>query len=220
MTTVENPDLTSAGSAAAPAPAEPTEPAQAPPAAAPPAAAAPAADDPAPVAAGEPERPSRRRLPRPGVRRVLAGVAVAALLGVTVAAVLVAWAAQRQDARRTSATAAARSYALDFSTYDYRHLDADFAKVQSHLTGSFKADYASTSGSLKQLITQYRGVSTARVVGAAPSHVGAEHATVLLFLDQTVTNTAAPDPRLDRNRLTLSLLRAGDRWLVSDLQLN
>ncbi|HEY0560565.1 MAG TPA: hypothetical protein VGD03_09805 [Frankiaceae bacterium] len=219
MTTVENPDLTSAGSAAV-EPAEPAEPAQAPPAAAQSEAAGPAAADPAPAAAEEPEQPSRRRLPRPGVRRALAGVAVAALLGVTVAAVLVAWAAQRQDARRTSATAAARSYALDFSTYDYRHLDADFARVQSHLTGSFKADYASTSGSLKQLITQYRGVSTAQVVGAAPSHVGAEHATVLLFLDQTVTNTAAPDPRLDRNRLTLSLLRAGDHWLVSDLQLN
>ena len=125
------------------------------------------------------------------------------------------------EALRASAMTTAREYALDFSTYDYRHLDQDFQTVTSHLAPSFRAQYQQTVASLKSLVVQYRGTATATVqgVGLASLDQSKGTAIVLVFLDQKVTNTNLKAPRIDTNRLQITLQRTGDTWLMSDLQL-
>lgn len=165
---------------------------------------------------------------------VAAGVVI---VGLAVALALVAvdlghrndqLAAARRDAKglsqvqslRDSALASAKKYAVDFGSYDYAKLDHDFQLVSSHLTKSFADKYAQISQQLKSVIVKYKGRSTATVQGAGVSSVTGKQAVVVLFLDQTVTTTQSNKPRVDRNRLTMTLqLQADGTWLISDLEL-
>ncbi|HEX3336602.1 MAG TPA: hypothetical protein VHS54_09075 [Jatrophihabitans sp.] len=126
-----------------------------------------------------------------------------------------------RSAANTRATVAtvATTYAIDFGSYDYRHLDADFKKVASHLTPSFAANYTKSSDRLKPTIVQYQGKSTARVQGVGVSSATQSAATVIVFLDQTVTTSQSTTPRVDRNRLQMNLVRRDGKWLIQNLLL-
>lgn len=41
----------------------------------------------------------------------------------------------------------------------------------------------------------------------------------MLFVDQVVTNTNNAEPRADRNRMQMTLMRPDDRWLIDEVQL-
>lgn len=121
---------------------------------------------------------------------------------------------------RSDALNTAEKYAVDFGSYDYSKLDQNFTLVSSHLTKSFAAKYQQISQQLKSVIVQYKGKSTATVEGAGISSFTAKRAVVVLFLDQTVTTTQSKQPRVDRNRLTMTLQRQPDGiWLISNLKL-
>ena len=124
------------------------------------------------------------------------------------------------ESLRDSALSAAKKYAVDFGSYDYTKLDQDFQLVSSHLTKSFAAKYAQISQQLESVIVQYKGKSTAAVQGAGVSSIAGKQAVVVLFLDQTVTTTQSKQPRVDRNRLTMTLqLQPDGSWLISDMAL-
>jgi Mce-associated membrane protein len=183
------------------------------------------------AASGDASGPGRGRL---GWLLVAAGVVI---VGLAVALALVAvdlghrddqLATARRDANglsqlqslRESALSSARKYAVDFGSYNYAKLDHDFQLVSSHLTKSFADKYAQISQQLKSVIVKYKGRSTATVQGAGVSSVTGKQAVVVLFLDQTVTTTQSSKPRVDRNRLTMTLQRQADgTWLISDLEL-
>ncbi len=129
-------------------------------------------------------------------------------------------AANRIDAARASALKAALTYAVDFGSYDYQHLDADFQRVTEHLTAGFAKKYSSVSRDLRAVIVQYKGRSTATVQGAAISSVTSTHAVAVIFLDQTVITTQSKTPRIDRNRMQMTMQRQGNGdWMISDLAL-
>jgi Mce-associated membrane protein len=52
------------------------------------------------------------------------------------------------------------------------------------------------------------------VASASPEQV-----QVVVFVDQAITNAAAATPRIDRNRLLMTLNPHDGRWLVSNLEL-
>ena len=116
-----------------------------------------------------------------------------------------------------SAVTAAKSYAVEFGSYDYRHLDADFAKVAAHLTPQFKTSYIASSSKLKPAIEQVQGVAVGTVRAAGLVSATDTTALVAVFLDQKVTTSQSSTPRIDRNRLLVSLVKSGDSWLISKL---
>ncbi|HJQ43084.1 MAG TPA: hypothetical protein VJ831_08365, partial [Jatrophihabitantaceae bacterium] len=150
---------------------------------------------------------------------VVGAIVIAGLIALTTVLALKLDDRNNTNDLRASATKSARQFAIDFSTYDYRHLDQDFAKVSAHLAPSFRAQYASTTASLKSIVVQYRGVATASVQGVGVTSVSSKKAVVVVFLDQQVTNSATKTPRIDRNRLEVTLQRSKGQWLLSDLQL-
>lgn len=128
--------------------------------------------------------------------------------------------ADHADSLRESALAAAKQDAVDFASYNYTTLAADFARARSHLTPDFAAKYDQISAQLRAVIVQYRGQSKAAVLGAAVQSVGPKQAVVLLFVDQTITTNQSKTPRVDRNRMQLTLQRQSNgTWLISDLLL-
>lgn len=204
-----------------------------------PAADSPAADGPAtgnraaddPVADGpaadvDGEAPARAG--GSGRRRgvVCAVLALLVVLGLVAVVVL---ALEHRDGRaaeraRAAAVEAARRAAPVVLSYDHRHLERDFAAARAHLTGSFRDEYRRTTTSVVgPTARKYRGVVRATVVAPpgggdpAVSVVSAspDRAVVLLFVNQVTTSTQVSGPRVDLNRVRMTLARTSGGWKVS-----
>lgn len=152
-------------------------------------------------------------------------VAVSALSVVTIALAVVLvistrWILQQRDLNtaRTQALQVAARNAVDFGTYDYQTLDADFKKVAAELAPSFAANYAQVTASLKSTVEQYKGKSTATVQAIGVVKVNSpKSVVVVVLLDQTVTTSQSTTARIDRNRLEMTLEKQHGTWLISKL---
>lgn len=161
---------------------------------------------------------SRKPRPRPVVA-VLSGALVLAL-------VLAGWLGLKvrsdndlQDARRT-VVAAANGFAVDLTTYNHTRLEADFQKVLDNSTGSFRSEYTAASASLRELIAKFKATATGKVLDSAVVLSSEENrAVVLLFVDQSVSNSNSKEPRVDRSRMKMGLEKRDGRWLISALDL-
>ena len=187
-----------------------------------------AAPTPAPEPAPSPE-PAPAPEPAPRPRQSLGGGLVAAIavtgLGVAMLIAALLWTTVKlhnadavTDARAT-ALAAAKTFSIELATYDYHTLDRDFGAVIDHSTGTFKSDFTKASKDLEPLITKYQATSTGRVAAAGVQDASTDNAVVVLFVDQTVKNSSATTPRLDRNRLRVTLVHSGNGWLASKVEI-
>lgn len=151
------------------------------------------------------------------VALVALGVVVAGLIAVLVVGYL-SWQHQRDvNSARAAALKSAKTFAVDFGSYDYQHLDTEFAAVAKKMTPGFAKDYTSTSAKLKPTLMQYKTHVSAKIQGAGVTSVSTSKAVVLVFLDQTVQTSQSSTPRIDRNRLEVHLQKSGGKWLVSQL---
>lgn len=148
-----------------------------------------------------------------GLSLVLVLLAAAALIG----AVKLRDAAQRDDAR-SAALAAARQEALNLTSIDGQNIDADLKRVQDNATGAFATDFAGRAKDLKSVLTTNAVVAEGHVIEAALVRGDNDTATVLVVVDSSVKNKAAPAGRDNTYRMQLDLERHGGRWLTSSLQ--
>lgn len=150
-------------------------------------------------------------------------IALAALLAVSVAASVTFGLLFKGKADAQSASAAAldtaRSYAVTITTYDYRELDQNIADVLEGATGEFKDQYSGASKSLRQLIEEAKATAKGTVIDASVKSATDDTAEVMLFVDQSVTNVGTKQPRIDRNRVLMTLERRDDRWLASGVEI-
>src|SRR4051794_25870427 len=104
-------------------------------------------------------------------------------------------------------------------SYDYRHLDRDFARAEALLTPRFRKQYLDTTEKgVKPLAGKYKAISTAQVTSAGLVEGSRDRAVVLVFVSQTATNSQLSAPRLDRARIKATLVRGGDGWLIDNLE--
>jgi Mce-associated membrane protein len=119
---------------------------------------------------------------------------------------------------RGAATAAARTEARQVLSYDYRHLDADFTRATRGLTGAFKTQYTKTTRTVvRPSAEQYKAVVKAQVVATSVVRSTPDRVVLLLFVNQTTTSTRLDGPKVDLNRVRVTMSKAGDRWLISGL---
>ncbi|MFF4317016.1 hypothetical protein [Streptomyces sp. NPDC001507] len=175
----------------------------------------------------EVEQPEDGAPPRKAGRNVLTAVLGVVLVAALVAAAVLGWQyrqGRQAEQARGEALAAARQAAPVVLSYDYRHLDRDFSRARALLTGHFRDQYGKTTKAVvAPTATKYHGVVKATVAtpadGGAPavSVVSAtpDRAVVLLFVNQVTSSTQVPEPRLDLNRVRMTLTRTSDGWKVS-----
>ncbi|PKV82136.1 hypothetical protein [Nocardia fluminea] len=187
------------------------------------AAKSPASPDVAPVD-DEPKAAGPTRLRRlAGIARRIAVPATAvAAVAALVAAGYFGWKLDDKsdtDAAAEAGLAAARAYAVTLTSVDSNNLDRDFAAVLDGSTGEFKDMYTRSSGQLRQLLLENKATGTGTVLDAAVKSKSETKVEVLLFIDQTVTNIAAADPRVDRSRIQMTMELVDGRWLASRVYL-
>ena len=123
------------------------------------------------------------------------------------------------NSARTSALAAAKSYAVDLASYNYQHLDQDFGKVLAESTPTFKQDFSQSTEALKTTLTRYHASASANIVAAGLVSATTSRAVVLVFLNQTVYNTLQKTKPTTESRVEITLLRSGGRWLIDQVSL-
>ncbi|MEB3051119.1 Mce protein [Mycolicibacter sp. MYC123] len=170
--------------------------------------------------AAEPEAaavpPQRRRIPR---RTVAVAAAYLAVFGLVAGLGWPLW----QQHRLTSAAAAGQRAAVDYAealtSIDSNRVDDDFATVLNGATGNFKETYTKASVQLRQLLIDNKASAQGKVVQSAVQSESIDTVVVLLMVDQTVTNTTRPDPRVDRSRMKMTMQKVDGRWLASKVEL-
>ncbi|PRX45412.1 Mce-associated membrane protein [Prauserella shujinwangii] len=156
----------------------------------------------------------RRRL-----RAALAALAVVAALGGAGVFGYQHFSLRADQAARQEALAAAERFAASLSSYDFQDLERNFRGVTEHATDRFAQQYRQVGDNLTKLIEEHEAVSKGEVLAAGVVAGDRDSAVVLLFVDQTISNTNSPQPRVDRNRMRMTLVHRDDRWLVDDVTL-
>ena len=163
------------------------------------------------------EPATRRRWPL--VRRVLLGALMVALLGGSGFLGWHAWQQHQVDAASREGQAAAVRYAEVLTSIDSNNVDQNFSDVLNGATGEFKDMYSQSSAQLRQLLLDNKATARGVVIDSAVKSATPEKVVVLMFVDQTVANKAAPDPRIDRSRVKMTMEKVDGSWRASKVEL-
>jgi Mce-associated membrane protein len=162
------------------------------------------------------------RLQRPWARRVLAGVLVllfVAALGISGTLGWMLWQQRELVRAGQQAQAAAVAYAQVLTSIDSNKVDENFNQVLDGATGEFKDMYSQSSTQLRQLLIDNKASAHGVVVESAIQSEAKNKVVVLLFVDQSVSNTNVPDPRVDRSRIKMTMEFVDGRWRASQVAL-
>ncbi|NKX78395.1 hypothetical protein HGA01_12610 [Gordonia amicalis] len=178
-------------------------------------------------AAPEQETSARRRpviragrlagLLRP--RRVVAVLAILALLAGGGYAGWKLYENHAVDQAEQQAVATAKDYAVTLTSIDSGSIDQNFTEVLGGATGEFKDMYSRSSSQLKQMLVDNKATSKGVVIDAGVKSATTDRVVVMLFVDQSITNTASPEPRVDRSRVLMTMEKVDGRWLASKVDL-
>ena len=161
---------------------------------------------------------ARRRWPR----RVLMGaVALIFIAALTVSGILgwMVWQDRQLATAGEQAQEAAVAYAQILTSIDSNKVDENFQQVLDGSTGEFKDMYSQSSVQLRQLLIDNKAAAHGVVVESAVQSASKDKVVVLLFVDQSVSNTNVPDPRIDRSRIKMTMEFVDDRWRASNVEL-
>ena len=176
-------------------------------------ASEPAADD----ADSRPIPQSKKRAPALW-RAMLFGLAV-----VTALAVLVGWLgfrvhqSQQAQAERSRFVEVARQGALNLTTIDWQHADADVHRILDGATGEFYDDFAHRSQPFIDVVKQAKAktVGTVTEAGLESETIASAQALVAVSVQTSNAGESEQVPRLWRMRITVQ--KVGDQVKVSNV---
>ncbi|MEW9528928.1 hypothetical protein [Microbispora sp. NPDC049125] len=128
---------------------------------------------------------------------------------------------QDGDTAAGEALTAARSYAADMLSYDYRTMEQDFARARGHATGPLAEHYRTLAATLGPQARRLRIVQQAVVAAAGVESATPGEVRVLLFVNMVKTSTepgqAVARQQVSEGRARFVLVTQGDGWRVSGL---
>ncbi|WP_248966074.1 hypothetical protein [Sphaerisporangium perillae] len=149
------------------------------------------------------------------------GLVVALLAVLTAIAYLRLRDLRESESAAAEAVAAARAYAPDMLSYDYRTIDADLARARGYATGNLAAHYGELARVLVPTVKRQQTVQQAAVAAAAVESATPGRVQVLLFMNMGTTKLLPgekqPQKQVVQNRARFVLIKGQDHWLVSEL---
>lgn len=160
--------------------------------------------------------PARRR--RGWLTAVLALLLVGAL--VTIGLLLGQIRHDRAEHRAgAEAQRAARAAVVAMTTYDHSTVEKDFSWVEDAGTPKFRQYFTEASVPTRKAIEEIKAHAEGTVVASAVTVRDDRHVTVLMFVDQQISNAAKQGAALTQPRVLMKMVREGDTWLVDSVQL-
>lgn len=126
------------------------------------------------------------------------------------------------DESRKQATAAAGTAAETIFSFKYNELDEHLSSSKAVMTPSFAKDFDAIAPALTDLAPQRKIVVEAVTREAAPLACGdecsASKVNVLVFVDQARLVGGSDEPTVFANRISVSMVKSDDGWLVDDIR--
>jgi Mce-associated membrane protein len=154
-------------------------------------------------------------------RRRLVPVLALLLLVLLVTAGVLGWQVREQRAverARAQALTAAESAAVRVLSYDHRTIAADVEAAEAVGTGAFLEQYRAATAGLAEQAAAGEVVVTATVQATSVQSAERGRVEALVFVDQMTARSDLEQPRVEQNRVRLTLERVDGRWLVSSLE--
>ncbi|GGL21434.1 hypothetical protein Sme01_74650 [Sphaerisporangium melleum] len=165
--------------------------------------------------------PPRTRSWRRVTAVALLGLLAAVLAVLTVLAYLRLRELRDSESAAAEALAAARAYAPDMLSYDYRTVEADLARARGYATGNLAGHYGELSRVLVPVVKREQTVQQAAVAAAAVESATPDRVQVLLFMNMGTTRLLPgdeqPHKQVVQNRARFVLVKGQEHWLVSEL---
>ncbi|KZF12481.1 MAG: hypothetical protein WBD41_05025 [Rhodococcus sp. (in: high G+C Gram-positive bacteria)] len=153
-------------------------------------------------------------------RMLVAGLSVLLVgTGASTASLYLMNRADDEQARaRTEISDAADDGAVAVLSYRADSVDADIAHASSYLTGDFLTYYSAFGAESIAPAAKDRGITSSATVSASSIVSSSENSAVaLVFVNQNVTSTDAPDPKAASSSLRIELTQVDGRWLIAKL---
>jgi Mce-associated membrane protein len=170
----------------------------------------------APRATPSPERLHRRwRLLATGLSVLLvAALAGAGLLGRDL------YDKRQIESAHQQALAAARQATVDFISISAATVDKDIERITASATGDFQDQFTRSAAQVRSAVVQNKVSSQGTVLRTGLVSGDTRNAVVLVAVDATIKNKAAPAGKLSHYRIRVDLTRnhQSGQWLVSQLQ--
>ena len=155
-------------------------------------------------------------------RRLRVGIILAIFIAALASSGILGWQLWQQkqiEQASRQAQQAAVTYAQILTSIDSAKVDENFAQVLDGSTGEFKDMYSQSSVQLRQLLIDNKATAHGVVLDSAVQSASKDKVVVLLFVDQSVSNTSVPDPRVDRSRIKMTMENVDGQWRASKVEL-
>ncbi|MUL65274.1 mammalian cell entry protein [Mycobacterium sp. CBMA 234] len=159
---------------------------------------------------------------KPKSVRTLAGV-IGLILVVALSA-LVGWLVVRThrvtqaDDRQSQIVQAARQGALNLTTIDWQHADADVQRILDSATGEFYDDFAKRSAPFIKVVKEAKSTSTGSITEAGLESEAGDAAQVLVAVAVKTANVGAAEQEPREWRMRISVQKVGDVMKVSNVE--
>lgn len=162
-------------------------------------------------------RPWRRLMP-PDLGLVVGLTMAAALTALVGVLGVQAHHAHRATQLRASYLQVGRQGALNLTTIDWRHADADVQRILDSATGSFYDDFSQRSAPFVEVVKKVRSISTGTVTVAGLESSTANDAQVLVAVNVETTTSETPQPVPRAWRMRISVQKVGNDVKVSNVE--
>ena len=125
---------------------------------------------------------------------------------------------QKVEAQRNQFLQVARQGALNLTTIDWQHADADVRRILDGATGEFHDDFAKRSQPFIELVKQVKSTTVGTVTEAGLESQTADTAQVLVAVSVTTSYAGSPQPDPHAWRMRISVQKAGDQMKVSHVE--
>ena len=153
------------------------------------------------------------------LRWLVIGLLVIALAGVAGCLGIQQFQQHQKRAAAEQAVDAAKKYALALCNIDAGTVDKTFTDLAHNSTDDLNSAHVSSAAKLRQIIVDKKVTAHGNITDAAVESVSTDKVSVLLLVDQSVSNLDTPQPQVDRTHIKITMERVDDRWLASDVEL-
>lgn len=111
-----------------------------------------------------------------------------------------------------------RQGALNLTTIDWQHADADVQRILNSATGTFYDDFSKRSQPFIDVVKQAQSKSEGTVTAAGLESASDDEGQVLVAVSVKITNAGKPEQRPRAWRMRVSVQKVGDDMKVSHVE--
>lgn len=124
---------------------------------------------------------------------------------------------RQEQAQRNQWIAVARQGALNLTTIDYTHVDADVQRILDSATGAFREDFQKRSQPFAEVVKKAQSKSQGTVTEAGLESQDGDQVQVLVAVSMKTSIAGAPEQDPRRWRMRIGVQKVGDGAKVSNV---